>query len=121
MTMDDTRPVQSAPAMTWPDPTPNDRGFTIPALLPSRKRRVAVIGNCQAHAMTALYRTFVACRTGEILTHVASYEDLTRDDIAAIEQADLIVEQLFDLKPQADMAGVAPGTPRLFIPMVTAG
>jgi tetratricopeptide (TPR) repeat protein len=99
----------------------NDRGFTIPALLPSRKRRVAVIGNCQAQAMTALYRTFVACRTGEILTHVASYEDLARNDIVAIEQADLIVEQLFDLKPQADIAGVAPETPRLFIPMVTAG
>jgi tetratricopeptide (TPR) repeat protein len=121
MTMDDPRPSPSGPAATSPDPAPNDRGFTIPALLPSRKRRVVVIGNCQANTVTTLYRTFVACRTGEILTHVASYEDLTQADIIAIEQADLIVEQLFDLKPQADMTGVAPGMPRLFIPMVTAG
>ena len=71
--------------------------------------------------MTNLYKKFVAGRTGEILTHVPSYEDLTPDDRATIEQADLIVEQLFDLKPQADIAGIGAGKPRLFIPMVTAG
>lgn len=92
-----------------------------PVVLPSRSRRVALIGNCQAQAMTNLYQKFAAGRTGDILTHVPSYEDLTEEDRATIERADLVVEQLFDIKPQADVAGIAAGTPRLFIPMVTAG
>ncbi len=91
-----------------------------PAVLPSRGRRVAMIGNCQAQAMMNLYTRFVAGRTNETLIHVPTYEDLTESDRLAIEQADLVVEQLFDMKPQADIAGIASGTPRLFIPMVTA-
>lgn len=112
--MDDPTPVRGLP-LTEPS------SLSRPALLSSRRRRVALIGNCQTQAMTNLYRKFVAGRTGEILAHVPSYEDLTADDRATIEQADLVVEQLFDMKPQADIAGIAQGTPRLFIPMVTAG
>jgi tetratricopeptide (TPR) repeat protein len=97
-----------------PDPLP------APAMMPFRGRKVAVVGNCQAQAMTNLYRKFVAGRTGETLTYVASYADLTPNDRKAIEQADLVVEQLFDLTQPADMGGVATGAPRIFIPMVTA-
>ena len=79
------------------DPTPvhTDAPFALPA----RKRRVALIGNCQMQAMTNLYKKFVAGGTGDILTPVPSYEDLTEDGRATIEQADLVVEQLFDMKP----------------------
>jgi tetratricopeptide (TPR) repeat protein len=87
---------------------------------PARGRRVVLIGNCQMQAMTQLYKRFVAGRTGDILHHVQSYQDLTPEGLAAIEQADVVVEQLFDVKPQADTSAVTTSTPRLFIPMVTA-
>ena len=83
-------------------------------------RRVALIGNGQVHAMAQLYRRFVAARTGDVVDYVASYENVTPEARAIIEGADLIVEQLFDVKQQAETTGLAAATPRLYIPMVTA-
>ncbi len=83
-------------------------------------RRVVLIGNCQAQAMANLYRRFVAERTGDIVEHVASYQDMTPQARHSIEQADLIVEQLFDLKQQTEASNLAKSTPRVFLPMVTA-
>ncbi|HEY4041326.1 MAG TPA: WcbI family polysaccharide biosynthesis putative acetyltransferase, partial [Rhodopila sp.] len=100
-----------------PEPPPR-QGFVS---LASQKRRVALVGNCQAQAMMGLYQKFAAARTGDVLTFVPSYAQLTAEGRAAIEQADLVVEQLFDIRPQADTVDVAAGRPRLFIPMVTAG
>ncbi|HEY4042937.1 MAG TPA: hypothetical protein VGM32_13980, partial [Rhodopila sp.] len=92
-----------------PDPTPR-QGFVF---LAAQKRRVAVVGNCQAQAMMGLYQKFAAARTGDILTFVPSYAQLTAEGRAAIDQADLIVEQLFDIRQQADTVDVAAGRPRL--------
>jgi hypothetical protein len=70
-------------------------------VLPVRRRRVVMIGNCQAQAMMNLYKRFVAGGNGDILKHVPTYADLSASDRTAIEQADLIVEQLFDMRPRA--------------------
>lgn len=83
-------------------------------------RHIVLIGNCQVQAMAGLYKRFVARRSGDVVEHVPSYQDLTEENRAAIERADLVVEQLFDLKQQADTDAVSTTTPRLFIPMVTA-
>jgi tetratricopeptide (TPR) repeat protein len=83
-------------------------------------RRIVLIGNCQMQAMAGLYRRFVAGRTGDVLQHVPSYQDLTDEHVQAIQQADVVVEQLFDLKPQVDTDTLSTTTPRIFIPMVTA-
>jgi tetratricopeptide (TPR) repeat protein len=85
-----------------------------------RGRQIVVIGNCQMQAMAGLYKRFVAGRSRDVIEHVPSYSDLTDAHRAAIQQADLVVEQLFDLKPQADTEAVPTTTPRIFIPMVTA-
>jgi tetratricopeptide (TPR) repeat protein len=87
---------------------------------PRRGRQIVLIGNCQMQAMAALYKRFVAPRSHDVLEHVPSHQDLSEDNRTAIQQADLVVEQLFDLKPPAATDAVPATTPRLFIPMVTA-
>ena len=52
--------------------------------------------------------------------HVPSYQDLSDEHRTAIQQADVVVEQLFDQKQQADTEALSTTTPRIFIPMVTA-
>jgi Flp pilus assembly protein TadD len=86
----------------------------------SGRRRIVFIGNCQLAVMAALYQRYVAGGFGDILKVVASYEDLTPEAAAAIEQADLVIEQLLDLSAQADTAGLAATAPRIFVPVVTA-
>jgi tetratricopeptide (TPR) repeat protein len=86
---------------------------------PAGARRIVLVGNCQMQAMEGLYRRFVSGRTGDVLEYVASYQDLTPEGQSAIEKADLVVEQLLDLKQHADTAAVTTGAPRLYIPMVT--
>jgi tetratricopeptide (TPR) repeat protein len=83
-------------------------------------RQIVLIGNCQMQAMAGLYKRFVCGRANDVLQHVPSYEDLSDAHRAAIQQADLVVEQLFDQKQQVDTDAVATATPRIFIPMVTA-
>lgn len=86
-----------------------------------RGRQIVLIGNCQVQAMMGMYKRFVAGRTGDILHYVPSYEDLTDEHRTAVRQADMIVEQLFDQKQQADTDILSSTTaPRIFIPMVTA-
>jgi tetratricopeptide (TPR) repeat protein len=87
---------------------------------PRRGRQIVLIGNCQMQAMAGLYKRFVSGRSGDIVEHVASYQDLTDENRATIQRADVVVEQLFDLKQQADTDALATTTPRIFIPMVTA-
>ena len=84
------------------------------------RRRIVLIGNCQFSVMAALYDRYVAGRTGDILKVVASYQDLTPEAAAAIEQADLVVEQVLDLGPRAETTGLAATAPRIFVPVVTA-
>ncbi len=92
----------------------------VPAPRARRPRQIVMIGNCQMQAMMQLYQKFVAGRTGDKLRHIPSYADLTDEGRSAIEQADVVVEQLLDLKPKADTDGVSTTTGRLYIPMVTA-
>jgi len=84
-------------------------------------KKIAMIGNCQIQAMAGLYQRFVSPRTGDVVNYIASYEALSEDDRGAIEQADVIVEQLFDLKQKVDIGAVSPTTPRVYVPFVTAG
>jgi tetratricopeptide (TPR) repeat protein len=86
---------------------------------PNPARKIVLIGNCQMQAMMGLYRRFVAGRTGDVLQHVPSYQDLSDEGRDLIQQADVVVEQLFDIKPQVDTDALSTTTPRIFIPMVT--
>lgn len=82
-------------------------------------RRIVMIGNCQVSLMMALYKRFVAVRTGDVVDYVASYADLDGAAKERIRNADVVVEQLLDLKPAAESEGLS-DAPRVRIPMVTA-
>ncbi len=84
-------------------------------------KRIAMIGNCQIEAMAGLYQRFVSTKTGDVVDYIRSYEDLSDDDCTAIQQADVIVEQLFDLKQKVDIANIDASAPRVYVPFVTAG
>ncbi len=90
----------------------------VPGAAASRGRRIVLVGNCQVNAMAALYKRYVACRTGDSIEAIASYQDLTPEGLAAIQQADIVVEQILDVAPRADVPTAA--TRRLFIPSVSA-
>ncbi|MGD0107671.1 MAG: WcbI family polysaccharide biosynthesis putative acetyltransferase, partial [Rhodopila sp.] len=107
-------PVEVRPTEEPATPGPMERGSV------RRGRHIVLIGNCQMQAMAGMYRRFVAGRSGDVVEHVLSYQDLSEESRQAIQHADLVVEQLFDLKPQVDTAAVSTSAPRLFIPMVTA-
>ncbi|MBN8900903.1 MAG: tetratricopeptide repeat protein, partial [Rhodospirillales bacterium] len=70
--------------------------------------------------MTALYRRFVAPRTGDEVTYVASYENLTDEGRRAVECADIVVQQLFGVAPLIDLDDVTTSAQRLLIPNVSA-
>ncbi|MBN8929205.1 MAG: hypothetical protein BGO51_01630 [Rhodospirillales bacterium 69-11] len=82
-------------------------------------RRIVMIGNCQVSSMMTLYKRFVAVRTGDVVDYVASYADLDAAAKERIRNADVVVEQLLDLKPAAESEGLS-DAPRVRIPMVTA-
>jgi tetratricopeptide (TPR) repeat protein len=96
--------------------------FPLPAqrVKTHRGRQIVLIGNCQMQAMAGLYKRFVAGRTGDIVQHVPSYQDLSDEHRIAIQQADVVVEQLFDQEQQVDTGALSTDAPRFFIPMVTA-
>ena len=70
-------------------------------------------------AMAGTYKQFVSGRSNDVVEHVPSYHDLVDRDREVIRRADIVVEQLFDLKQQADTDAISTTTPRIFIPMVT--
>ncbi len=116
-----TAPIAS-PTATAPVDTPTAAAPATPVRLAQVRpaRQIVLIGNCQMQAMAGLYKRFVAGRSGDVMQHVPSYQDLTNQHRDAIQRADIVVEQLFDLQPQAETGDLSTTTPRIFIPMVTA-
>lgn len=90
-------------------------------IISAERRHIVIVGNCQAGVLADLYRRFVAPRTGETIDHVASYTELTPEARASIQRADLIVEQLFDVRQQTSAADLAATTRRIYFPLVGAG
>ena len=103
-----------------PEEQDHSPAVTMPSIGGHRGRRIVLIGNCQAQAMGQLYTRFVAGRSGDTINYIASYQDVNDDNRQAIENADVVVEQLFDLSQQADTSTLATRVERLHMPMVTA-
>ncbi len=101
-----------------PAPLPVAAGTPIRRTRPAA-RHIVFVGNCQIEAMVGMYRRFIAPRTRDHIEYVPSYETLGTDRAAILEQADLIVEQVMDLSPNTETAGLASGTPRIQVPLVT--
>jgi polysaccharide biosynthesis acetyltransferase WcbI-like protein len=86
-----------------------------------RMHSIVLIGNCQIRALYNLYNRFVAGAARQRVNFIASYEDITESDRAAIESADVVVEQVLDFKPKADIAGMATSAERVLVPLVNSG
>lgn len=84
-------------------------------------RRVVFIGNCQVQSLSQLYQRFFDGDREEEVSYLPSYEDLTDDRIAAIAEADVIVEQRMDVAPRAEIGGIASNAERHFVPLLAGG
>ena len=84
-------------------------------------QRIVLIGNCQVQALYNLYLRYAAKSRSEHLTYIRAYEDITKEGGAAIAEADVIVEQVLDFKPKADIAGIETKAERIGVPVVNCG
>jgi tetratricopeptide (TPR) repeat protein len=84
-------------------------------------RRVVFIGNCQVYSLSQLYQRFSERKGEEEIVYLPSYEDLTDDRAARIAEADIIVEQRFDVAPRVDVGGIASNAERYFVPLLAGG
>jgi tetratricopeptide (TPR) repeat protein len=83
-------------------------------------RRIVFIGNCQIHVLSQLYSRFAAAGTHDCVEYIPSYQDLSSNHRTAIEQADVVVDQVLDFKPKADAGGVPSRATRCYVPVITA-
>ncbi len=83
--------------------------------------RYAFIGNCQIQALYHLYRRHVAPQEGDVFDYIRSYDQIGDSDRLAISRADLVIEQVQDFKPKADIAGIETAARRIHVPVVSAG
>src|SRR5437763_7008650 len=86
-----------------------------------RMKSIVLIGNCQIRALYNLYNRFVGEAARQRVTFIASYEDIAESDRDLIETADVVVEQVLDFKPKADVAGIETSAERVLVPLVNGG
>jgi tetratricopeptide (TPR) repeat protein len=79
------------------------------------------VGNCQIQAIHGLYQRYATQSAAETLRYVKSYESIEAADRAAIEQADVLVEQVQDFKSKADLAGIVTNARKIGVPVVHCG
>lgn len=84
-------------------------------------RSVVFIGNCQIQSIYHLYLRFASQCADERLHYIKSYESIEAADRVAIEQADVIIEQVQDFQPKADVAGIATQATKIGVPVVHCG
>jgi tetratricopeptide (TPR) repeat protein len=84
-------------------------------------KKIIFLGNCQVQAIYDLYLRFAAQAVDQQVRYVRSYEGLTDVDRTALEQADLIVEQIQEFQASATVPGVAPDAARIGVPVVHGG
>ena len=83
-------------------------------------QRIIFVGNCQIQAIYHLFQRFAWHPGEQALTYVPAYEALDSDAAAEIAKADLIVEQVFDLPPKAEIEGLNKTARRVLVPLVGA-
>jgi tetratricopeptide (TPR) repeat protein len=84
-------------------------------------QRIVFIGNCQMGILRNLYDRFVTGITGDATYFLPSWNALDGQGAAALESADLLVDQVqsFSSEAMERPAGIA-STPRIPVPLVSA-
>ncbi len=82
-------------------------------------RRIVFVGNCQTQALFELYRRFAPDAADQALVFVPSHEDLSADNFAALERADILVEQRLDMQPALQPARIATSAQHFRVPLLS--
>ena len=82
-------------------------------------RRIVFAGNCQLVPLHNAYEKHIAPETNDRSTYIDSMDELSDASRRAIEEADVLVEQLFDFT-EAGLADIPSAAKRYSIPLVTA-
>ena len=83
--------------------------------------RIVMIGNCQMTAMMNLYKRFAEKSIGQEVGFIPSYEDISSADRRAVENADIIIEQLVTLRATDQLARIETKAERIAVPLVNCG
>ena len=84
-------------------------------------RRIVLVGNCQAHMLSAIYQKFSASYSGDRIRYIPSYEALSEEDRKALATADVLVQQILDFEPKIDLTITKADVHHHLVPFVTAG
>jgi tetratricopeptide (TPR) repeat protein len=80
--------------------------------------KIVFVGNCQAAAWREIYKVFVCPYTGDETNFVGICDPLTHDGRTSIESADVVIEQVFDIPQQVDLADLRIRGRRHRVPVV---
>ncbi len=83
--------------------------------------RIVFLGNCQLLAVSRFYEQYAGRYHADEIQYIESYEDLSPSDLEAIQQADVIIEQLTDVPPVAAARGIRADAKHIMIPLVACG
>ena len=79
------------------------------------------VGNCQIQAMHGLYTRFCEAAAARDIHYIRSYDSLSDADRTCIVHADILVEQVQEFKPQAEIASIHTHADRIAVPLVHCG
>ncbi len=82
--------------------------------------RIVFVGNCQAETLSQVYQRCIAPVTGGVARHVLTYTDPSEADRAALAEADVIVEQIFDFEQRFNLAESGRAVKILRFPWIAA-
>jgi Flp pilus assembly protein TadD len=82
---------------------------------------IVFVGNCQARLLFSLYKQFSPAAPRQRIAAVMSYVNLSEPDRAAIQNADLIVQQVQNFASKVDWGGVQTNATRILLPVVHCG
>jgi tetratricopeptide (TPR) repeat protein len=82
-------------------------------------RRIVFIGNCQSRSLHELYRRYVAPRTLDRTEYIDARDLINPGSVAAIADADIVVDQAVGPDRPSRLPGLAEHTPRFVVPFVS--
>ena len=82
---------------------------------------VVFVGNCQIESMITVYRRFISDSCHKNVKYIKSYASLDGAGREALDEADLIVEQVQDFAAKSGVADLGPQARRVRVPVVHGG
>lgn len=80
--------------------------------------RVVFVGNCQAQGLADAFNQFIAPFTGQRGFHVGAYRDIDDASRALLDNADVIVDLVFDFAQRINVADLGLDKPVVVVPYV---